>query len=72
MIIYLTKVHNWADTVVMEATSYGFLGLAADALARNDRRKSLLMLAKSRRVGIFFNSPLFSTACFCFSMRNSL
>lgn len=71
-IIYLTKVHNWWDTLDMEVSVHGFFGLAADALACNDRRRSLLMLANNRRVGIFFNVSRFSTACFGFSMRNPL
>jgi hypothetical protein len=56
----------------MEANTHRFLGLAADAEARICLRKSLLMLANNRRVEIFFNSALFSTAPFGFSMRNPL
>ncbi len=46
----------------MEATSYRFLGLAEEADARSDRRKSLLMLASSFLVGILFKSSRFSFA----------
>ena len=46
----------------MEANSYGFLGLAAEADARIPFRKSRLMLASSFLVGIRFNSSRFSFA----------
>jgi hypothetical protein len=45
----------------MIETGYFFLGLAAEAEARNDLRKSRLMLASSFLVGTFFNS---SRLCF--------
>jgi hypothetical protein len=44
----------------MEATGHLFLGLAAEADACNDFRKSRLMLASSFLVGIRFNSSRFS------------
>ena len=69
MIIYLTKVDNWVHNAVMEANGHDFFGLAADAVARSDRRKSRLMLANNRLVGIFLSSPRFSTARSGFSMR---
>jgi hypothetical protein len=43
----------------MEATGYFFLGLAAEADARKDFRKSRLMLANSFLVGTRFNSSRF-------------
>ena len=53
----------------MEATAHGFFGLAVARVACNCFRKSRLMLANNRLVGIFFNSDLFSTGFFGFSMR---
>jgi len=52
----------------MEANGYCFLGLAADADACNDFRKSRLMLASSFLVGTFFSASRF---CFA-SMEVSL
>jgi hypothetical protein len=52
----------------MEANCHPFLGLAADADGRNDRRKSRLMLANSFLADTFFSSSLF---CFA-SIGNSL
>ena len=46
----------------MEANRHPFFGLADEADARNERRKSCLMLANSFRVGIFFNSSRFCFA----------
>jgi len=46
----------------MEANGYVFLGLAAEADARNDLRKSCLMLASNFLVGTFF-----SASRFCFA-----
>jgi hypothetical protein len=46
----------------MEANCYFFLGLAAEADGRKDRRKSRLMLASSFLVGTRFNSSRFSFA----------
>jgi hypothetical protein len=43
----------------MEANSYLFLGLAAEADARNERRKSTFMLASNFLVGTRFNSSRF-------------
>jgi hypothetical protein len=43
----------------MEANSYLFLGLAAEADALNDLRKSRLMLASNFLVGTRFNSSRF-------------
>jgi hypothetical protein len=43
----------------MEATGYPFLGLAAEADARKDFRKSRLMLANNFLVGTRFNSSRF-------------
>ncbi len=52
----------------MEATGHLFLGLAAEADARNEFRKSRLMLASNFLVGTRFNSSRF---CFA-SMEVSL
>jgi hypothetical protein len=46
----------------MEGNSYFFLDLSAEAEARKDRRKSLLMLASNFLVGTRFNSSRFSFA----------
>jgi hypothetical protein len=48
----------------MEATGYFFLGLAvaAEAVVRNDFRRSRLMLASNFLVGTRFNSSRFSFA----------
>ncbi len=46
----------------MEVNGYFFLGLGADAQARKDFRKSLLILANNFLVGTFFNSSRFSFA----------
>jgi hypothetical protein len=46
--------------LLMEAKSYLFLGLAAEADACKDRFKSRLMLASSFLVGTRFNSSRFS------------
>lgn len=54
----------------MEAIGHGFLDLPAARVACICFRKSRLMLANNRLVGIFFNSPRFSTARSGFSMRN--
>ena len=48
--------------LLMEANHYFFLGLAAEADARKDLRKSRLMLASSFLVGTRFNSSRFSFA----------
>jgi hypothetical protein len=46
----------------MEAKFYFFLGLAAEADARKDLRKSRLMLASNFLLGTRFNSARFSFA----------
>ena len=46
----------------MEATTYCFLGLAADAVGRSAFRKSRLMLASNFLVGTAFNASRFSFA----------
>jgi hypothetical protein len=46
----------------MEANSYLFLGLAAEADALSDRRKSLLMLASNFLVGTRFSCSRFAFA----------
>jgi hypothetical protein len=56
----------------MEVSVYGFFDLAVGVEAFIAFRKSRLMLASNRLVGIFFNSALFSTGLLCFSMRNLL
>jgi hypothetical protein len=48
--------------LLMEANSYLFLGLAAEAEGRICLRKSLLMLASNFLVGTRFNSSRFSFA----------
>jgi hypothetical protein len=48
--------------LLMEANSYLFLGLAAEAVACIVLRKSRLMLASSFLVGTRFNSSRFSFA----------
>jgi len=48
-------------------TGYFFFGLAAEAEARSDLRKSLLMLASNFLVGTFFNSSRF-----CFASNGEL
>ena len=45
--------------LLMEANSYFFLGLAAEAETRNDRRKSIFMLASNFLVGTRFKSSRF-------------
>jgi hypothetical protein len=52
----------------MEASGYVFLGLAAEADARNDPRKSRLMLANNVLVDTFFNASRF---CFASMMEVS-
>jgi hypothetical protein len=46
----------------MEANCHPFFGLAIEVDGLKDRLKSLLMLANSFRVGIFFSSSRFSFA----------
>jgi hypothetical protein len=46
--------------LLMEANPYRFLGLAVDADAIKDLRKSRLMLASNFLVGTRFNSSRFS------------
>ena len=48
--------------LLMEATAYRFLGLAADADGLSAFRKSRLMLASNFLVGTAFNASLFSFA----------
>jgi hypothetical protein len=48
--------------LLMEANSYFFLGLAAEAVGLSDLRKSRLMLASSFLVGTRFSSSRFSFA----------
>lgn len=72
MIIYLTKVDNFVRMAGMVLNSHDFFGLEATREACIAFLKSRLILANNRLVGIFFNSPLFSTGCPDFSMRNPL
>ena len=48
--------------LLMEANSYFFLGLPAEAVACIAFRKSFLMLASNFLVGTLFSSSLFSFA----------
>ncbi len=56
--------------LLMEANSYFFLGLAAEAAARSDLRKSRLMLASNFLVGTRFSSSRFVFASIDGSLAN--